>query len=382
MGLSTRILLRIVLPSAALLAGTGAMYHFAMQTQQISAAQQRLHAAASATAELIDYRGREVIDRLDEALAEVGPELAGLPKEAAQLFAYERELVQLEVYTAEGKGLFAFNRDGSEPAPDCADEAWLAPTIERRQYMQQEDGPATVVRFSRASTAGEDGTPGLIASGLLDFDSVCRAAIVSTTQGLGPVSVIIQFNDGRPMRIGPQLDEAGVLRVSAPADGIGGRITLLQSRQHVLAGLIGFERDALLVCVLLIGAVALLLWTGMRSVVLKPVHALLDAVRAFEGGKPVPTPGRGVHPTGELAELDSSLRKVFEDVADSNTRLRDLNNTLEARVRERTLELEHNANALRAARDEARAANEAKSEFVANVSHEVRTPLNAILGMT
>lgn len=60
--------------------------------------------------------------------------------------------------------------------------------------------------------------------------------------------------------------------------------------------------------------------------------------------------------------------------------LRNQNQVLENKVKERTLELEQQNIELIVAKNKAEASDKLKSAFINNISHEIRTPLNGILG--
>jgi osomolarity two-component system sensor histidine kinase SLN1 len=67
----------------------------------------------------------------------------------------------------------------------------------------------------------------------------------------------------------------------------------------------------------------------------------------------------------------TDLTKTFNEMTDELTRQYE---TLEERVQQRTAELE-------LSKQVAEAANESKTLFIANISHELKTPLNGIMGM-
>lgn len=75
----------------------------------------------------------------------------------------------------------------------------------------------------------------------------------------------------------------------------------------------------------------------------------------------------------EIQQISSSYNEMISRLADRDQRLRGQRDLLETEVALRTSELIQ-------ARDAALEANKHKSEFLANVTHELRTPLQSILG--
>ncbi|CAH1388179.1 EAL domain-containing protein [Candidatus Nitrotoga sp. M5] len=124
--------------------------------------------------------------------------------------------------------------------------------------------------------------------------------------------------------------------------------------------------------------ILLMFWQTKR--ITRPINELVSATHEITNGEF----GRQVVPTSkdEIAELTLAFNGMSKELVNYKKEEVNQRKNLEEQVVQRTHDLQLKTDEAYQLADKAQAASKAKSEFLATMSHEIRTTMNGVLGMT